>query len=197
MGGCSISGYKPDGRRFLLMNIFGGGWGGRPHEDGESASVSICQGDVRSAPIELQEIQYPFLIERFALRTDSGGAGRHRGGLGVELTYRALQSCIANVNCERTKDPPWGLDGGKPGAVNAAMLVRRDGSERELKKATGVEMEAGDRLIFYTAGGGGWGDPQTRDRQVVANDVRAGYVSPEAAQRDYGFADVQPELVER
>ena len=70
MGGCSIGGFRPDGRRFLLMNIFGGGWGGRPHEDGESASVSICQGDVRSAPVELQEIQYPFLIERFALRTE-------------------------------------------------------------------------------------------------------------------------------
>jgi len=68
MGGCSFSGFRPDGRRFLLMNIFGGGWGGRPREDGESASVSICQGDVRNAPVELQEIQYPFLIERFALR---------------------------------------------------------------------------------------------------------------------------------
>jgi len=187
MGGCSIGGYRPDGRRFLLMNIFGGGWGGRPHEDGESASVSICQGDVRSAPIELQEIQYPFLIERFALRTDSGGAGRHRGGLGVDLVYRALQPCVANVNCERTKDPPWGLDGGKPGAVNDATLIRTDGSERKLKKATGVTMQAGDRLIFSTAGGGGWGDPRTRSRKAVAADLRAGYVSPEAARRDYGF----------
>ena len=187
MGGCSIGGYRPDGRRFLLMNIFGGGWGGRPHEDGESASVSICQGDVRSAPIELQEIQYPFLIERFALRTDSGGAGRHRGGLGVDLIYRALQPCVANVNCERTKDPPWGLDGGKPGAVNDATLIRADGSERKLKKATGVTMQAGDRLIFSTAGGGGWGDPRTRNRKAVAADLRAGYVSPEAARRDYGF----------
>jgi len=192
MGGCSIGGYKPDGRRFLLMNIFGGGWGGRPHEDGESASVSICQGDVRSAPIELQEIQYPFLIERFALRTDSGGAGRHRGGLGVDLTYRALQPCVANVNCERTKDPPWGLNGGKPGAVNDATLVGADGAERKLKKATGVTMQAGDRLIFSTAGGGGWGDPRTRDRNAVAADVKAGYVSPEAARRDYGF-DAAPD----
>ena len=192
MGGCSIGGYKPDGRRFLLMNIFGGGWGGRPHEDGESASVSICQGDVRSAPIELQEIQYPFLIERFALRTDSGGAGRHRGGLGVDLTYRALQPCVANVNCERTKDPPWGLNGGKPGAVNDATLVGADGAERKLKKATGVIMQAGDRLIFSTAGGGGWGDPRTRDRNAVAADVKAGYVSPEAARRDYGF-DAAPD----
>ena len=196
MGGCSIGGYRPDGQRFLLMNIFGGGWGGRPHEDGESASVSICQGDVRSAPIELQEIQYPFLIERFALRTDSGGAGRYRGGLGVDLTYRALQACVANVNCERTKDPPWGLNGGRPGAVNEATLIRVDGSERKLKKATGVTMQAGDRLIFSTAGGGGWGDPHRRERQAVAADLRAGYVSAEAAQRDYGFAVAEDHAAE-
>jgi N-methylhydantoinase B len=186
MGGCSIGGFRPDGRRFLLMNIFGGGWGGRPHEDGESASVSICQGDVRSAPVELQEIQYPFLIERFALRTDSGGAGEHRGGLGVELTYRALQKAVTNVNCERTKDPPWGLHGGKPGAVNEAVLIRRDGSEQKLKKATGVPMEPGDRLTFFTAGGGGFGDPRARDRAAIADDVARGYVSVEAARRDYG-----------
>jgi len=188
MGGCSIGGFRADGRRFLLMNIFGGGWGGRPHEDGESASVSICQGDVRSAPVELQEIQYPFLIERFALRADSGGAGKHRGGLGVELTYRALQKAVTNVNCERTKDPPWGLHGGKPGLVNEAILTRRDGSEEKLLKATGVPMEAGDRLTFRTAGGGGWGDPQKRDPRAIADDLAKGYVSPAAARRDYGPA---------
>jgi N-methylhydantoinase B len=196
MGGCSIGGFKPDGRRFLLMNIFGGGWGGRPHEDGESASVSICQGDVRSAPIELQEIQYPFLIERFALRTDSGGAGRHRGGLGVDMSYRALQTCVANVNCERTKDPPWGLRGGKPGAVNEATLIRSDGSEAKLKKATGVTLQAGDRLLFSTAGGGGWGDPKSRERQAVADDVRVGYVSAAAAERDYGLEGAPKQAAE-
>jgi len=187
MGGCSIGGFRADGRRFLLMNIFGGGWGGRPHEDGESASVSICQGDVRSAPVELQEIQYPFLIERFALRADSGGAGLHRGGLGVELTYRALQKAVTNVNCERTKDPPWGLHGGKPGAVNEALLVRRDGSEQRLLKATGVPMEPGDRLTFRSAGGGGWGNPRARDPAALAEDIAKGYVSRDAAQRDYGI----------
>src|SRR5258708_37090128 len=97
------------------MNIFGGGWGGRPHEDGESASVSICQGDVRSAPVELQEIQYPFLIERFALRTDSGGAGEYRGGVGVELTYRAPQKAVPPGHAQRPKDPPRGLRGATPG----------------------------------------------------------------------------------
>ena len=109
MGGCSFFGFRPDGSRFLLMNIFGGGWGGRPNEDGESASVSVCQGDVRNTPVELQEIKYPVLVERHALRSDSGGAGRYRGGLGLEVTYRMLQPCKANINCERTLDPPWGL----------------------------------------------------------------------------------------
>jgi N-methylhydantoinase B len=196
MGGCSFSGFRPNGRRFLLMNIFGGGWGGRPREDGESASVSICQGDVRNAPVELQEIQYPFLVERFALRRDSGGAGRHRGGLGVELTYRALGKTLTNVNCERTKDPPWGLNGGGPGAVNEAVLVRRDGAEQKLLKATSVPMEPGDRLIFRTAGGGGWGDPRLRSRRDVADDVAKGYVSEQAAQRDYGFDDAQDSAAE-
>jgi N-methylhydantoinase B len=196
MGGCSIGGFRPDGRRFLLMNIFGGGWGGRPHEDGESASVSICQGDVRSAPIELQEIQYPFLIERFALRTDSGGAGKHRGGLGVDLTYRALQTCVANVNCDRIKDPPWGLYGGKPGAVNEAVLLRADGSARSLLKETGVALAAGDRLTFRTAGGGGWGEPRERERSALERDIAAGYVSPQAAKRDYGYAPARASVAE-
>jgi N-methylhydantoinase B len=169
------------------MNIFGGGWGGRPREDGESASVSICQGDVRNAPVELQEMQYPFLIERFALRQDSGGAGRHRGGLGVELTYRALGKALTNVNCERTKDPPWGLNGGRPGAVNEAVLVRRDGTEHRLLKATSVPMEQGDRLIFRTAGGGGWGPPHQREHSQIADDVAKGYVSIGEARREYGY----------
>jgi N-methylhydantoinase B len=189
MGGCSIGGYGPDGRRFLLMNIFGGGWGGRPHEDGESAAVSICQGDVRSAPIELQEIQYPFLIEEFVLRTDSGGAGEHRGGLGVMLTYRALQDCGANINCERIKDPPWGLHGGRPAAVNEAVVTRGDGSSESFRKATGVVLAAGDRLTFRTAGGGGWGNPRRRAREAIEEDIAAGYVSAAAAMRDYGYED--------
>ena len=114
--------------------------------------------------------------------------GEHRGGLGVDLTYRALQKCVANVNNERTKDPPWGLQGGKSGAVNEAVLIRRDGSTQKLLKATGVSLEPGDRLTFGTAGGGGWGDPRRRDRRALEDDIRSGLVSPEAARRDYGYA---------
>jgi N-methylhydantoinase B len=107
------------------------------------------------------------------------------------LTYRALQTCVANVNNERTKDPPWGLHGGQPGAVNEAELIRPDGTRQKLLKATGVQLAPGDRLSFRTAGGGGWGDPRARDRKEVEQDVAAGFISPEAAKRDYGFAPAQ------
>jgi N-methylhydantoinase B len=187
MGGCSFFGFRPDGSRFILMNIFGGGWGGRPDEDGESASVSVCQGDVRNTPVELQEIKYPFLVEQHMLRSDSGGAGKFRGGLGLALTYRALHRCKANINCDRTRDPPWGLHGGMPAATNCAIIRRAaDGSERVVYKATEIEIEAGDTVTFLTAGGGGYGDPKARDPQAVSRDIAEGVVSPAAASEHHG-----------
>src|SRR4029078_10905326 len=100
MGGCSFFGFRDDGSRFVVMTIWGGGGGGRPNEDGEVAAVSVCQGDVRNTPVELQEIKYPVLVETHGLRADSGGAGAFRGGLGVELTYNILQQRTANITLE-------------------------------------------------------------------------------------------------
>jgi N-methylhydantoinase B len=180
MGGCSFFGFRADGSRFLLMNIFGGGWGGRPFEDGESAAVSVCQGDVRNTPVELQEIKYPVLIDKHTLRADSGGAGRFRGGLGLEVAYRVLQGCKANINCERTRDPPWGLYGGGAGAANSAIVRRADGSERVVLKATEIELAAGDMVTFFTAGGGGYGDPRERAAESTARDVADGVVTEKA-----------------
>ena len=193
MGGVSFYGYRRDGgSRFVLMNIFGGGWGGRPHEDGEDASVSICQGDVRNTPVELQEIHYPFLVDFHRLRPDSGGAGRYRGGLGVEIGYRALQECTANVNLERIKEPPWGLNGGIRGETNRCVLTKKDGSERPVLKESNIPLEEGDTVTFGTAGGGGYGDPRDRARESIEADLRLGYLSPEAALRDYGYRPPGP-----
>jgi len=185
MGGCSIGGFRPDGRRFLLMNIFGGGWGGRPHEDGESASVSICQGDVRSAPIELQEIQYPFLVEKFALRTDSGGAGQHRGGLGqvMEVEHREGAPFGIFATFERVKHPARGRDGGQSGANGRLSLA----SGQELKAKGFQTIPAGERLVVEMPGGGGFGDPKKRDRKQVERDVKLGLVSKAEAKTAYGL----------
>ena len=90
MGGYAIFGMNSKtGRRYVCQNIIGGGWGGRPFEDGVSSAVSMCQGDVKNTPIELQELYYPLLYECHAFRTDSGGAGKFRGGNGVEVRAQA------------------------------------------------------------------------------------------------------------
>jgi N-methylhydantoinase B len=182
IGGCSFFGFREsDGSRFLLLNIFGGGWGGRPSEDGESGSVSICQGDVRNTPIELQEIKYPFIVEEHRLRPDSGGPGRYRGGLGLAMTYRCLQPCKANINFDRTGDPPWGLHGGGLGATNLAIVTRANGQVAKVFKETEIELKAGDKVTFYTAGGGGFGDASARDPEAIARDLAEGFVTPEGA----------------
>jgi N-methylhydantoinase B len=192
MGGVSFYGYREDdGRRFLLMNIFGGGWGGRPSGDGESAAVSICQGDVRNVPVEVQETNYPFVVEHFGLRPDSGGAGAHRGGLGTEITYRCLQKTTANINLERTVDPPWGIHDGAAGKVNRATIRRTDGSVSEVTKQTNIPLGPNDTVTFLTAGGGGFGNARDRSHEAIEDDLREGLITPDGAAADYGFTKVQ------
>jgi N-methylhydantoinase B len=188
MGGCSFYGLREDtGARYVLMNIFGGGWGGRHNGDGESAAVSICQGDVRNTPVELQEIHYPFLVEYHKLRENSGGPGRHRGGLGVELRYRSLEKSSVNVMLERILEPPWGIEGGQSGRSNAAVLRSVTGSERPVTKESNIPLVSGDTVTFRTAGGGGYGDPRERSTAQIEEDLRQGYVTPEGAAADYGY----------
>lgn len=186
MGGFAMYGIdESNGRRFVCLNMMGGGWGGRPTGDGPSAAVSICQGDVRNTPIELLEARYPVFFERFSLRPDSGGAGRFRGGLGVDLAVRSLYPAFVNFNLERTLCAPWGLRGGRPAKVCEAWVHGPNGSA-SVKKRTRYPIAPDDLVVFLTAGGGGWGDPLERDPERVAEDVREGYVSPEAARAEYG-----------
>ncbi len=187
MGGCSFYGNREDnGARYVMMNIFGGGWGGRPTGDGVSSAVSICQGDVRNTPVELQEIHYPFLVECHKLREDSGGPGKHRGGLGVELKYTSLGKSSVNINLERTIEPPWGLEGGESGRGNDSTIVTKDGKERHVTKETNIPLEAGDTVTFWTAGGGGYGNASERAQEEIDQDYRNGYITPAGAERDYG-----------
>jgi N-methylhydantoinase B len=178
MGGYAFFGVHPQtGRRFLCQTIMGGGWGARPHEDGESATVSVCQGDVQNAPVEMQESYYPVLIERHCLREGSGGAGKFRGGLGIEVAVRVLCDAYTNINVERQRTAPWGLFGGEAGA-SAKALVRQSAADAGtwLTKKPGCRLRAGATVTFYTAGGGGYGSSRERARELVARDQRLGYV---------------------
>lgn len=174
------------GSRFVCLNINGGGWGGRPTGDGPSACVSVCQGDVRNIPIEIQETRYPLVFHRHGLRSDSGGAGRYRGGLGIEIEVEPQQEVFTNIANERTTCPPWGVGGGLPGAVNDTVVVPPGGEPRHVKKHTGLRLEAGTSVTFRTAGGGGWGDPHERPAAAVVEDVVDGFVSRESARAVYG-----------
>jgi N-methylhydantoinase B len=177
MGGYAFFGVNPKtGRRFLCQTIMGGGWGGRPHEDGENGAVSMCQGDVQNAPAELQEIYYPVLIERQQLREGSGGAGKFRGGLGIEVSVRVLCDAYTNINVERQRTPPWGLFGGAQGST-AKALVQQSSDEKGvwLTKKPGYPLKAGSSVTFYTAGGGGYGPLAERPRELIERDRRCGY----------------------
>jgi N-methylhydantoinase B len=189
MGGYAIFGAHPrTGRRYVCQNIVGGGWGGRPFEDGASASVSICQGDVKNTPIELQELYYPLLYHCHRLRPDSGGAGQFRGGLGIEVKVSALHEMRVSRNTDRLRCPPWGLRGGGDGATNQTVIERHGSLETLPGKFSHLPVEAGETITFLTAGGGGYGLPAKRDPLALMRDLVLGYVSADAARRDYSSA---------
>jgi N-methylhydantoinase B len=174
-------------RRFVVQSIEGGGWGGRPTEDGESATVSVCQGDVRNGSIEGIEIKCPVLVESRALRQDSCGAGQYRGGLGIDVRVRNLVEGRWNFEqARRLNCPPWGLWGGGAGEAGG-YLLRRPG-ESEFKPIVGahVPVPLHAEAIVRTGGGGGWGDPLDRDLGLIRSDVLEELVSRLAAREHYG-----------
>lgn len=175
-------------RRFIVQSIEGGGWGGRPFEDGESATVSVCQGDVRNATIEGIELKCPVMIESRELRADSGGPGKYRGGFGIRTTVRNFVE--GNWICEPPKRgdtcPAWGLWGGKPGATGGYQM-RKPGETGFSPVLTARHtVPAETQMIVRTGGGGGWGDPLERNAELVLSDVMQGLVSVAGAAEHYG-----------
>ena len=183
-------GYDPNkNKNFIVQSIEGGGWGGRPFEDGESASVSICQGDVRNAPIENIELKCPVIIEERVLRQDSGGPGKYRGGLGLDSKVRNMVEGRWNLlQTGRRKCSPWGLAGGKNGAPSDRLLKTPNDKEWKSVDVALHAVPPDTQAIIRTAGGGGWGNPLERDPEKVFNDVIEGFVSVEAARKEYGVA---------
>lgn len=174
-------------RPFVSQSIEGGGWGGRPFEDGESGTVSVCQGDVRNAPIENMELKVPVIVEERALREDSGGAGRYRGGLGLKTQIRSLVEGRWNLNQSRRRGcPPWGLWGGRSGALSDNLIRLPSDEDFTSIDAAHHLVPAGTVVVLLSSGGGGWGDPLERDPGAVLEDVRNGHVSAGAAREEYG-----------
>ncbi|WP_299451121.1 hydantoinase B/oxoprolinase family protein [uncultured Pigmentiphaga sp.] len=186
----NIHGISPEDGRLFIVGIgpLGGGWGAKSSGDGVSVTVCINDGDTHNSPTEQLEAKYPVLVERYAIRTDSGGAGRYRGGLGAEMVVQALSPFAVTTRIDRMHCKPWGLEGGHEAAGNG-IAIRRNGSWDDSMpnaKIFNVRLERGDAYKMLSGGGGGFGDPYERDPEAVAEDVREGYVSAEAAREKYG-----------
>jgi N-methylhydantoinase B len=193
-----VHGIDPkDGKFFLAhMGPLGGGWGAKLSEDGVSGTVCINDGDTHNSPREQLETKYPLLVERYALIQDSGGPGRHRGGLGCETIVQALTDVTLNASIDRAHCLPWGLMGGLEAAGNQ-VLLRRGGeweNERVNAKVLTAQLKRGDAYALRSGGGGGFGSPLERPPEAVADDVRQGYVSL-AAARDYYGVVLDPETL--
>jgi N-methylhydantoinase B len=175
-------------RQFFLasMGPLGGGWGAKRDEDGVSATVCINDGDTHNSPNEQTETKFPIVVERCGLIPDSGGAGRKRGGLGIETVVRARGDIVFSTQIDRMECKPWGLEGGEEATGNEVAL-RADGAWSAQRGKLNVDrMKAGDAIRMRSGGGGGYGAPFERAAEAVLEDVRQGYVSIEAAARHYG-----------
>jgi N-methylhydantoinase B len=183
----ALSGQRDNGTRWVMFSFFGGGLGGNPATDGlHHANNPISTATI--PPVEILEAAYPVMFTQWALRPDSGGAGEHRGGVGAVYEIEALAPGRTEIALlgERGRFAPFGVAGGADGALNRFTWGSAGENPPMASKIVGVSIGQGERVRLESPGGGGWGDPAARPLHAIARDIRLGYVSAEAAARDYG-----------
>lgn len=196
---CSMMGLgmnPRNGRFWVEATNEGIGFGAHAGGDGENGIMAITESGARNNPVEVLEQKSPMFIEQYGLRADTGGPGTNRGGLGLGRTYHFLADSFSASIVYKTSTRPWAIGGGVSGENN--HVITNPGTEKE-RVAGGHyrPMYEGEVLVNNSGGGGGWGDPFARDTDRVLEDVLDGYVSVEAAARDYGVAvDVEAGTVD-
>jgi N-methylhydantoinase B len=164
------------------------GQGAHVRGDGQSGLMHISEAATRVTSVEVAEAKNPWIMDRVELAQDSCGAGRHRGGLGVDYSFRFLEDALMTTTVERTKNAPWGLDGGTAARPNALEVELPDGTVTSYSKATRVVLPKDAVVHLHTGGGGGYGPPSERDVEAVRADVRDEYLSEARARADYPHA---------
>ncbi|MFR9776321.1 hydantoinase B/oxoprolinase family protein [Micromonospora sp. MS34] len=180
-----VYGTDAEGNPYLMREVLGGGSGGRYYADGED-TIHVVP-DSRNIPVEFAESRWPFVVERLGLAVDSGGPGRHRGGLGYDKHIRMLRHANFMSIADRSMLSCWGVNGGRAGRPFSVVVDPGGPNEREIDALADAEpVRAGEVIRIRTTGGGGWGDPLTRPYDAVARDVAWGKVSAAGARADYG-----------
>jgi N-methylhydantoinase B len=198
---CGIGFFGTDpssARHWATLSSAAIGNGADFYSDGDNCTVhhSIAGGGGgQRDSLELTESTFPLFIESYQLVTDSGGAGKHRGGLGSQLQIRLLSPATLFAFIEKARAPHWGIDGGKEGLRNYAVIKPEGRKEFEVLKTSGMPLAADCRVIATAGGGGGYGSPLDRDIEAVRRDVINGYVSTERARQDYGVV-IDPQSFE-
>lgn len=180
-----IGGYQDNRRPFIIVDMLCGAWGGRPDQDGIDAITNPSQ-NLSNSPVEVLESQHPIRVEDYSLVSDSGGAGRWRGGLGVARSYRLLAAdATLQLRADRVRFRPYGLEGGTPGGASRNMIMGAAGWQPLAGKVTRA-IVCGDLIRHEQAGGGGFGNPYLREPERVLEDVRDDKVSLDVAREQYG-----------
>ena len=185
----SLGGKNLSGKHYVVGEFNAGGSGGGPRKDGVDV-IETDGSNCMNMPVEALELEAPARVHRMSLRTDSGGVGEFRGGLGCVREIEFLTDNIALTHRgERHRHAARGSQGGGDGAKAFSKIVRRDGTEEVVNSKLFTMVHSGERLIVETAGGGGYGDPNGRDRQSVQDDLRNRKVSERSAINDYGLSN--------
>lgn len=189
-------GLNPRTNEFFIGNFgpLGGGWGAKLSEDGRNGVVCINDGDTHNSPNEQAEVKFPVLVESNSLIMNSGGPGKYRGGLGIERVVQARTDMVINTQIDRVHCKPWGLDGGGD-AMGNSVALRLEGEWKEdfpNAKVLTAQLEKGEAFRLRSGGGGGFGSAAERDAEIVAWDVKQGYISIAQAKEAYGVV-VDPE----
>ena len=178
-------------QRYVSYETIKGGFGARPNKDGINAIASGISNTMNT-PIEVLEMSFPVRVDEYVLVTDSGGAGRFRGGLGARRTWTVLDHKARASSClERTKSAPFGLSGGKPGLAAKIWTEAPNGDIGTAPGKGGFDVPNGGQIHLRVPGSGGFGNPSERDANAIKEDVLDGYISEEGAEMHYGVKNIR------
>jgi N-methylhydantoinase B len=163
------------------------GQGASAAADGQNALMHLSESCTRTSPMEVWEAKNPWVVEKMQLAPDSGGAGRTRGGLGVDCRIRALEDCFVTTTLDQTRRAPQGLFGGCEGRPNGVRIEHADGRVSSESRTTALPIAKGSVFELRTGGGGGYGPPEERDPSAIARDLVEGYITQAYAERYHGW----------